>query len=80
MQLAASKLDKKDFFGKVQSNPSFLYLPVPLPLLSCSSSPLQSDPFVEIAKAQEGGSYTVVYRSKPIMKTLDPRSVPYEIP
>lgn len=35
---------------------------------------------MEIAKAQEGGSYTVVYRSKPIMKTLDPRSVQCEIP
>ena len=36
---------------------------------------LQSDPFVEIAKAQEGGTYTVVYRSKPILKTLDPKCV-----
>ena len=33
----------------------------------------QSDPFVEIAKAQEGGVFTVVYRSQPIMKTLNPR-------
>ena len=35
----------------------------------------QSDPFVEIAKAQEGGVFTVVYRSQPIMKTLDPKYV-----
>jgi len=35
----------------------------------------QSDPFVEIAKAQEGGVFTVVYRSQPIMKTLDPKCV-----
>ena len=37
----------------------------------------QSDPFVEIAKAQEGGIFTVVYRSQPIMKTLDPKFVRY---
>lgn len=54
MRLSASKLDKKDLFGK-------------------------SDPFVEIAKAQEGGSFTVVYRSKPIMKTLDPSWPLFEI-
>lgn len=36
---------------------------------------LQSDPFVEISKAQEGGVFTVVYRSQPIMKTLDPKFV-----
>eukprot|EP00731_Ephydatia_muelleri_P028938 Em0020g582a len=33
----------------------------------------KSDPYIEIAKAQEGGEFTVVYRSKPIMKTLSPR-------
>ena len=38
---------------------------------------LQSDPFVEISKAQEGGVFTVVYRSQPIMKTLDPKFVKY---
>ncbi|KAL5473572.1 hypothetical protein EMCRGX_G028068 [Ephydatia muelleri] len=47
-ELSATKLEKKDFFGK-------------------------SDPYIEIAKAQEGGAFTVVYRSKPIMKTLSPR-------
>ena len=36
---------------------------------------LQSDPFVEIGKVQEGGSFTVVYRSQPILKTLDPKYV-----
>jgi len=40
-----------------------------------TSSHPQSDPFVEIAKAQEGGVFTVVYRSQPIMKTLDPKYV-----
>ncbi|KAL5473586.1 hypothetical protein EMCRGX_G028088 [Ephydatia muelleri] len=47
-QLSATKLEKKDLFGK-------------------------SDPYIEIAKAQEGGEFTVVYRSQPIMKTLSPR-------
>ena len=32
----------------------------------------QSDPFLEIAKAQEGGNYTIVYRSDPVMKNLNP--------
>ena len=46
--------------------------------LACLAPPspslsTQSDPFVEIAKAQEGGTFTVVYRSQPIMKTLTPR-------
>ena len=36
---------------------------------------LQSDPFFEIHKAQEGAGFTVVYRSDPILKTLDPRYV-----
>lgn len=36
---------------------------------------LQSDPFVEIAKVQEGGGYTVVCRSAHILKTLDPKCV-----
>ncbi|XP_019852495.1 PREDICTED: copine-9-like isoform X2 [Amphimedon queenslandica] len=48
LQLSASKLDKKDFFGK-------------------------SDPFFVISKVQEGGEFTVVYRSNPIMKTLNPK-------
>lgn len=48
IQLSASKLDKKDFFGK-------------------------SDPYVEIAKAQEGGQYTLVYRSEVIKKNLNPK-------
>ncbi|XP_064406207.1 copine-9-like isoform X1 [Halichondria panicea] len=47
MHLTATKLDKKDFFGK-------------------------SDPFFEIAKSQEGGTFTEVYRSEPKLKTLDP--------
>ncbi|KAL5473580.1 hypothetical protein EMCRGX_G028080 [Ephydatia muelleri] len=47
-ELSATKLEKKDLFGK-------------------------SDPYIEIAKAQEGGEFTVVYRSMPIMKTLSPR-------
>eukprot|EP00731_Ephydatia_muelleri_P028931 Em0020g575a len=47
-ELSATKLEKKDLFGK-------------------------SDPYIEIAKAQEGGAFTVVYRSQPIMKTLSPR-------
>ena len=36
---------------------------------------VQSDPFVEISKAQEGGEdvFTVVYRSQPIKKTLNPQ-------
>ena len=34
---------------------------------------MQSDPYIEIAKVQEGGAFTVVYRSQPIMKTLSPR-------
>lgn len=55
LQLSATKLDKKDFFGK-------------------------SDPFVEIAKAQEGGAFTVVYRSKPILKTLDPKWPKFQLP
>ena len=33
----------------------------------------QSDPFFEISKAQEGGTFTLVYRSQPIMKTLNPK-------
>ena len=35
----------------------------------------QSDPFVEILKAQEGGedAFTVVYRSQHIKKTLNPQ-------
>jgi len=45
-----------------------------VPHTGVSSYP-QSDPFVEIAKAQEGGLFTVVYRSQPIMKTLDPKYV-----
>ncbi|XP_065898751.1 copine-9-like [Dysidea avara] len=40
----------------------------------------KSDPFVEIAKAQEGGVFTVVYRSQPIMKTLDPNWKEFVIP
>ena len=39
------------------------------------STSLQSDPLIEISKAQEGGTFTVVYRSQPIMKTLNPRWV-----
>ena len=35
--------------------------------------PPQSDPFVEISKVQEGGGYTIVYRSKHLPKTLDPK-------
>ncbi len=34
---------------------------------------MQSDPFFEIAKSQEGGVFTEVYRSDPKMKTLDPQ-------
>jgi len=44
-------------------------------VVNCLSSHPQSDPFVEIAKAQEGGAFTVVYRSPPIKKTLNPRCV-----
>ncbi len=36
---------------------------------------LQSDPILEIAKSQEGGGYALVYRSQPLMKTLNPRFV-----
>ncbi len=36
---------------------------------------MQSDPLLEIAKSQEGGGYSLVYRSQPLMKTLNPRSV-----
>ncbi|KAL5473555.1 hypothetical protein EMCRGX_G028048 [Ephydatia muelleri] len=53
-ELSATKLEKKDFFGK-------------------------SDPYIEIAKAQEGSTFTVVYRSKPIMKTLSPRWPAFQI-
>lgn len=38
-------------------------------------SVLQSDPFVEISKVQEGGGYTIVYRSVHKPKTLDPKWV-----
>ena len=72
MQLAANKLDKKDLFGKVATplTPS----PTPPPPHTLTSLPLfQSDPFIEVAKAQEGGAFTVVYRSQPIMKNLNPR-------
>ena len=34
---------------------------------------------MEISKAQEGGMFTVVYRSQPIMKTLDPKFVKYVV-
>ena len=37
--------------------------------------PFQSDPFFEISKSQEGGGFTVVHRSEPILKTLNPRYV-----
>ena len=49
--------------------PLFVLLPLP------SCLPHQSDPFVEIAKAQESGIYTVVYRSNPIYTTLNPKWV-----
>lgn len=51
-----------------KSTHAYLYLHVFI-----SSS--QSDPFVEIAKVQEGGGYTIVYRSAHILKTLDPKCV-----
>ena len=34
---------------------------------------MQSDPYIEIAKVQERGEFTLVYRSQPIMKTLSPK-------
>ena len=34
---------------------------------------MQSDPYFEVSKAQEGGSPTVVYRSETLKKTLSPK-------
>ena len=81
MQLAANKLDKKDLFGKVATpltpSPHHPITPSPhhilLPHTPTSLPLFQSDPFFEIAKAQEGGAFTVVYRSQPVMKNLNPK-------
>ncbi|XP_065898772.1 copine-9-like [Dysidea avara] len=40
----------------------------------------KSDPFVEVSKVQEKGERIVVYRSKAMMKTLDPRWTPFTRP
>lgn len=39
----------------------------------CSILPIKSDPFLEVAKSLEGGGYTIIYRSPPVMKNLNPR-------
>ena len=102
-ELSATKLEKKDLFGKVSLklgiNTLQHYMSWALFFFSLSHHShthshthtlththilslthtthnlcnMQSDPYIEIAKAQEGGEFTVVYRSKPIMKTLSPR-------
>ena len=94
-ELSATKLEKKDLFGKVglklgintlQHYMSwtlffFLYhtyshthtLTHTHIYTTHNLCNMQSDPYIEIAKAQEGGEFTVVYRSMPIKKTLSPR-------
>lgn len=60
-----------DCFNKSCSLLIPCYLSLPLSMNLCLY--LQSDPFFEISKSQEGGGFTVVHRSDPIFKTLDPR-------
>ena len=53
-QIRASKLDKKDWFGK-------------------------SDPYINIYRASEGTTWTLVKRTEVIKNTLDPSWRPFEI-
>ena len=75
-ELSATKLEKKDLFGKVGIEAGldvFNHQPLCISYPLIHTHNLQSDPYIEIAKSQEGGAFTMVYRSQPIMKTLSPR-------